>query len=310
MTQQHRELQQLSAVAQARALELDEQRKDPEKYRPIPTHIPALNEIIGGIPVSSPFYFLLTAKEKLGKTTIAQNLADAWRAGTTDPIIYFQLEELAQQYVDRIFSLRTSLTKSDIRMLNITDEQMQEIYEAAQAMLQNETNIFLQDDVFVFDRVLEEMDKIHCTKAVIDNFQLLDTKGYMGANAQERFASLSRRIREVRNQQGKSFIIVSQQSDTGKAFGSSGPDRDADLRVRIEEVFKEEGKKQVLIPNLRKLVVLPSRIAPEGECLVGFNGAKNMITPIANVNVEDMTFENIVEQETVVKTEQREFIFL
>lgn len=289
----------ISDIAQERALELDEWRKNPEKYRPIPTHLPDLNNIINGIPVYRPFIMVVKAMKKLGKTTLAMDLVDAWRIGLPDePILFFQCEELVDQYVDRIFSKRTSLTKDDIMMLRINDDQMQEIFEVAQAMIKGEHNLYLQDDVFTYEAMRKVMAELKCTKAVIDNFQVMDVTTSPGLTMQERYAINSKKLLTSRNKDGISWIVVSQESEIGKTFGSSALDRDGDILIGMDFVYQEnEDEEEVVVPNLRKVIVYPSRLSREGQFIAGFDGAKNSITHIASRKVEDLTFEKIVEQE-------------
>lgn len=295
----HRPARPIHAVAQERALEIDEWRKNPEKYRPIPTHLPDLNNIINGIPTHRPFIMVVKAMKKLGKTTLAMDLVDAWRAGLpNEPIVFFQCEELVDQYVDRIFSKRTSLTKDDIMMLRINDDQMQEIYEVAQAMIEGEHNLYLQDDVFTYEAMRKVMAELNCNKAVIDNFQVMDVTTSPGLTMQERYALNSKKLLTSRNRDGCSWIVVSQESEIGKTFGSSALDRDGDILIGMDVVYQKDAEEEdVEVPNLRKVIVYRSRLSRDGLFIAGFDGAKNSITHIANRKVEDLTFEKIVEQE-------------
>ena len=161
----------LGEIMQERALLLDERRKDPDKWRPIPTHIPALNDIILGFPVEQPFYMLLFSSEKIGKTTVGMDLADAWRRGSAEPVMYAQLEELSVQYADRTFAKTTSMTRSDIRMFSINDEQMQELYASALDFRKND-NLYIQDDLFSIYSLIQEAKRIGAKKIVIDDLQL------------------------------------------------------------------------------------------------------------------------------------------
>lgn len=288
----------LGEIMQERALLLDERRKEPDKWRPIPTHLPALNAIIGGFSVEQPFYMLLFSSEKIGKTTIGMDLADAWRMGTKEPVLYIQLEELGIQYADRTIARMTSLTRSDIRMFNISDAQMQEVYEAAQARTQND-NLYIQDDLFSVFAFHTEAKRLGCKKIVIDNLQLTDQEGHKGASAQERFAAISKYLVKMRNQEGYSYVVISQESTTGKSAMSSQPERDADIRIKIKRAYEtdSETEEEREVEGQRCLEVLPGRIGGTGLVYVTFDGNKNKIGPIVKKDINSNDFLEMVAAE-------------
>ncbi len=288
----------LGEIMQERALQLDERRKDPEKYRPIPTSIPDLNKIILGFPVEQPFYMLLFSSEKIGKSTVGMDFAESWRKGSKRPVMYAQLEELGMQYADRTLASMTSLTRSDIRMFNINDDQMQEVYAAALDVLQNSNKTYIQDDLFSIYSLIQEAKRIDCKDIVLDNLQLVDQDGFKGQSAQERFAAISRYLVKLRNQQGYSFVVVSQMGQEGRAFGSGQANRDADILIQLEHVYEtDEDDEERVVEGLRSLVVHPGRIGGTGICQVSFDGNKNKIRPVTTVDINSDRFLQILEKE-------------
>jgi len=304
----YRYSQTLGDIMQARALQIDIRRQEPNSYQPIPTHIPALNKLIdGGIPVEDPAYIVVLSPEKLGKTTVGMDLADSWRAGLIQrlgekdgKVLYVQLEELGKQYADRTFAKMTSLSRGDLRMFNITEDQMKEIYDAANLISQTGDNLLIQDDLFSIYGIIEEAKRIGCKNIVLDNLQLLDQQGFTGSSAQERFAAISRHLVKLRNQEGYSFIVISQMGAEGRAFGSGQANRDADLLIQLEYVYEqvnEEDNEEQVVEGLRCLHVLPSRIAREGRCQVAFDGSKSKISSVATVDINSHEFLQILEKE-------------
>lgn len=288
----------LGEIMQQRALDLDERRKDPEKYRPIPTSIPKLNEIILGFPVEQPFYMLLFSSEKIGKSTVGMDFAESWRKGSRTPVMYAQLEELGMQYADRTLAGMTSLKRSDIRMFNINDEQMQEIYAASLEVLQNSNAIYIQDDLFSIYSLIQEAKRINCKNIVLDNLQLIDQDGFKGSSAQERFAAISRYLVKLRNQGGYSFVVISQMGQEGRAFGSGQANRDADILIQIEHVYETDADdEERVVEGLRCLNVHPGRIGGIGKCQVAFDGNKSRIAPVITVDINSNEFLAILEKE-------------
>jgi KaiC/GvpD/RAD55 family RecA-like ATPase len=292
----------LGEVLLERADELERRLQDKDKYKPTPTHIPALNKIIGGFPVD-PFMMLLFAAEKLGKTTIAMDLADAWRKAE-EPVLYVQLEELTFQYADRYFSTHTNITKNDIRDLNIKPEQIREMREFAKSLKESgKDHLYLQDDLFVLEAIFEEAKRMEIKRIVIDNMSLFDLTSVKGSGEREKLVALTNLLVKYRNKEGFSFIVVSHEGGNNKAYGSSHLNKAADIIIQIEFAYQEatedSDSEPVKIPDQRCLHVLPSRLCDEGRAYVTFDGSKNKIGPIAVVKVDDPDFVEMLQREQV-----------
>jgi replicative DNA helicase len=307
---EYRKSRKLGDIMQERVLDLEVRRDDPEKYRPTPTHIDGLNNLFGGLPTQEdPFMLLVLASSKLGKTTFGMNLADAWRAGIPEDegVLYVQLEELSKQYADRVFSEMTSLTKDDIRMLRINDEQMREMEDAANKVSQGSNNLLIQDDLFSLEAIIEECVRLGIKRIVIDNLQLVSGAGF---SERERIATISRKIATLRNQEGYSIVVISQESSKGRAFGSEQPKMDADLIIEMGYVFDdpEEDDPEKATEGLRLLRVPPSRISKPGKVEVAFDGRHNKISNITTRNINEKGFIDFLKEEgpePIVRSEEQ-----
>lgn len=300
----HREIMKAIEALNARAVQLDEWRKDPDKYKPVSTGIPELDELIVGLPTAIPFYMLIVAQEKKGKSTVAQHLARAWAQGTGEKVAYYMLEELVFQYADRWIASHTSLTRNNLVKLEISDEQMQEIYEAIAE--HGDDSMLLQDDVFRVDTIINECKEKGIDRVVIDNLTIADQTGVQGANSRERFENLSKLLMRARNEFGMSFIVVSQDaSGEGKAFGSGQANRDADLIISVEDAYIDVDDEKVKLKDVRVLHVLESRLAPEGRAFVGFDGAKSLIYARTTVDIASQEFMTMVNQDSKNKKKKK-----
>jgi hypothetical protein len=164
-------------------------------------------------------------------------------------------------------------------------------------MTQND-NLLIQDDLFSLYALEQESKRLGCKKWVLDNLQLVDQQGIKGHNAQERLAAISRYIVKLRNQEGYSAIVISQESTTGRSAGSSQPERDCDIRIKIDYAYETgEDDEQRIVEGQRCLRVLPGRIGGTGECFVTFDGNKNKIGPIETVDINSDAFLAMVQTE-------------
>jgi len=165
----------------------------------------------------------------------------------------------------------------------------------------------VQDEIFDAKRMVEQMIEENITTGVIDNFQLIDRSTVPGGSDREKLERLSRYLAKVRNKKLLSFIVVAQESNN-RVFGSTQLQKDADLLISIESVYQQDesgGKKKrgrnkedrKTVPGLRRLRVLPSRMAREGSCVVAFDGARSTIGQIKTINVNGPEFLKDLETE-------------
>lgn len=290
----------------ARALEIDEQRKTPAEFAPVTTDIPELDNLIIGIPRAKPFIMLLVAKEKKGKTTVAQHLHRAWANGTGEKVAYYLLEELMDQYADRWIAAHTSLTRNDIVRLNINKDQMQEIYDAIADNMESLERYILEDGVFKLQAIIDECLTAGITKIVIDNMTFIDQKGVGGSNSRERYEALQSVLIKARNTKHMSFITVAHDaSGEGKAFGSGHANRAADIIISVEDAYINVDDEAVKLDDVRMLRVLESRLCPGGRAYVGFNGAKATISPRTAMDIASQEFTSMINASSKKKKKKK-----
>lgn len=283
----------------ARARQLEEWLKTPEQYRPVTTGIPELDGLVIGIPVAKPFIMLIVATEKKGKTTVAQHLHRAWADGTEEEVAYYLLEELIDQYADRWIAGNTSVSRNDIVRLQVTPDQMQEIYDSIAENTEFLQRYLLEDTVFRLQQIIDECYNNGIMKLVIDNMTFVDQEGLPGFNSRERYEAMQSILIKARNEKHMSIIEVAHDaSGEGKAFGSGHANRAADIIIAIEDAFSDVDGENVRLPDVRLLNVLESRLCPGGKAYVGFDGAKSLITPRKHVDIKSDDFIDLVNSAT------------
>lgn len=279
---------------------LEQEIKEPEKYRPIP--IPNNEDLTkvmaGGIPRSDPFVIVVLAKEKLGKTTVALTITDAWCGANEKGAIYFCLEEMRYQIAERMLSKYRNISRREIYQRNISQDEIGEMRKWADHF--KSYPFYLQDQVFDPKRMTRQALDLEVGLMVVDNLQITDMSSIAGREKREKIENVSAGFRQVRNKFGLSVLIVSQEGQEGKALGSLQANRDADGLLLVKDYMKYEvpeggGKKLIGVPtdNMREIEALRSRLPWSGTCYVQFDGDHSVIEDVPVKRNEDIDFDQI-----------------
>lgn len=271
--------------------ELKVRQSNPEAYRPISTGIPGLDDAFGGIVL--PSYVAIGGKWKSGKTALATNIvnaiANAHRAmikpgseeKTEVKVIYFHLEETQTQFAYRMMTMRTNeASRTKIRDLTLTDEDLQELEESAMQL--DDKNVWMTDQVYSADACIAIAVSQGAHIMVVDTFDLLQDPG--PANEVDRRAKISHKFLTARNQHGLTTIVVYQLNEDGKAYGSRAIYRDCDLVMEVTQTVDSYTKEPV--DGRLTITTRDGRQARGGdEVEVAFNGEFNRISPLNTTNL-------------------------
>lgn len=296
----------LHVSAQDHIARLDHERKNPELFAPIPIpNMVDLSKIMGGgLPRSEPFVIVVLATEKIGKTTLALALADAWCGANEEGCIYYCLEELHHQISERLLSKYANISRRNIYQRQLQDEDIEAMRKQLDGF--KEKRFYLQDSIFRPKNIVKQALDMEIPLSIIDNLQLTDKSGIPGRDTREKLEWISGYFRRARNKHGKSFLIVAQEGQEGKSFGSGQANRDADGILLMKETIKVEstdvnGKKKLVetaCKGLRDIVAKPSRLPWNGECTVTFDGDHSSLSDVQvrTVSFNDSDFFDVTEK--------------
>lgn len=281
---------QIGQAILARTEVLDEHRKDPERFAPVEIpHLKDLSAIMGGgLPKSEPFIITIISKEKIGKTTLAVELADAWQEFAKVPVLYFCLEELDYQIAERVLAKRLQISRKKLYRKQLDDVDIEQMKQWGEYFVEQNSPFYLQDKIFKLPNMVRQALEMKIPLLVIDNLQLADRKGMPGRDSREKLEAISAYCRQARNKHDLSFLIVAQEGQEGMSFGSGQVNRDTDgillLKHAIETHHEEvKGKRQLVegpVANLRVIEAKEGRLPWQGSCTVQFNGDYSQLKDI------------------------------
>lgn len=266
--------------------DLEMKQQHPEKYRPISFEIEELTNAIGGIVL--PSYVAVGGPAKTGKTTVLTHIAQlvamarrlVVRNGIPDQplkVFYFHLEELKNQFAYRMLTMGDDVTttRTMIRDLTLTEENFTELHARQQQL--DEIEIYMCDNVFTVDKMIEICLREGAQVMVIDTINLADD-GSNIQNEAQRLSTTSQKLIAARNNHGLTSLVAYQLNDDGKALNSRALYRDPDLILEIS--VPRDSSKEIIDGQLT-IEVKPSRQGKANvKVNVAFSGDNNRIGPL------------------------------
>jgi len=272
----------LSAAIRARVEQLNYERKHPELFKPIEIpHLKDLSQVMGGgLPRGEAVVMGIISKEKRGKTTLGVELIDAWCDVVPEGAIYFCLEELTPQIVDRVLAKRAGISRRSVYLRDVSDEDIELMTQWGNFFAAEKRRFFIQDMVFNPQVMVAQANALGVPLICVDNLQLFDKSTIPGRDAREKLEWVSAYFRQVRNETKLSSLIVAQEGEEGYSFGSGALNRDSDGVLLIKDTMKVSkgfvnGKEKLIetaANNMRTIEASRARLPWEGECTVAFDG--------------------------------------
>ncbi len=260
----------LSVIAQRRVEDLRERQKDPEKYKPLSTGIPDLDNLVGGIV--RPSYVGILGMAKRGKSSMAVHLAMTLGQTMKVKVLFYQLEELKWQFADRaLVAASENVDRTKIRDVVLSSDELDELDAIAKSWNENNVMLYVDDQLVNIETIGHDAINNKAGLIVVDTANLLT--GGKGDRL-ERLDYYSARFKDLRNRYGIGVIALFQLNEkTNRAYGSSAVYKDADLVLTMEQAMDEELETE--IPGMLDIRIDASRQSGTGKLTVAFDGSKS-----------------------------------
>jgi replicative DNA helicase len=225
---------------------------------------------------------IIAARPSMGKTALALNIAFNAAYLSQVPVAFFSLEMSKEQLVRRLLSSVGQIDASNLRRAFLTDQEWQNLQEAASYLL--ECPIYIDDTPAA--TALEIRGKSRRLKAegklgliIVDYLQLM--RGRSDADSrQEEISDISRSLKALSKELDVPVIALSQLSrkvedrprkipELADLRESGAIEQDADVIFFIyrDEVYKEDSNEK----GLAKIYLKKQRNGPTGEFTLFFD---------------------------------------
>ena len=247
----------------------------------VPTGFIDIDLSLGGLRGGN--YIVIAARPSMGKSTLAQNIAENCSALTGGYTLFFSLESGKIDIMDRFAACASSVSSSKVRLGSFTPNEWQRINDGMNK-LRNEMRIGIVDEfsLSVDDvRMISHLYKQECDLKliIIDYFQLLKEDFKKGANRTERLSDMSRKIKILARNLDVPIIILSQLSRECERRTDKTPmlsdlretgqienDSDVVLMLYREEFYSPT----VENANMAEVIIAKQRNGPTGTCKLRF----------------------------------------
>lgn len=238
--------------------------KDPEKWRGLPFGHPDLDAVTGGARKTE--FIVIAGAQKMGKTTLAVDmlLNFAQRVQQDEAVLLVSLEMSHSGIAARVFSNLAEIDVTKFRDYKLEESDWPKFKGAADRLAG--LPILWNDGAYTLEGVeaiIKEYGNIRVV--VVDYFQLMMGDRRL-AKRYEQLEDLSRRLKQLANQNGMTVIALSQQTrealksvvkqkDPNTMAGTQSLARDADMMLIILPLMKDDEE----VPHMREIWVALSR---------------------------------------------------
>lgn len=295
-------IQHISLLSEQRRKELILWHKDPEKYRPIPTGLFAIDRS-GGVRTQNGSYVVILGPDKAGKSAVGVKVGLSMSVKRNTHITVYALEESKMDWVDRVISfMSNSITRTRIMNLVLVEEDFDHWARDLNPDLE-QTTLHVEDQLWkakdIIDSTIASIKEEIKTKGykdveeykdkgvrricLIDGFQLLTD--FPGTDENERLTNISRLFMEARSKWGITFIVIAQLNKAGRAYGSEAVYKDANLLLELRRKRGQDGNPEV---GMAQLAVLPNRqSAPYPFMDILLDGDHSRVANVGSIVLND-----------------------
>jgi replicative DNA helicase len=265
---------------------------NPDEHQGWRTHIPELNDILGGI--HKHWYIVIGGPQKGGKTAMAVSLLTFFGKSNLK-VLPISLEMSDMQYATRLFANVGGIDTDKFRDIQLTDEDWKDAKFAKDTISQFEGafNYGARD----IETVHGLVDEIKPDILFVDYVQLMSSRKVHGKR-HEVLAHISAELKGMTLDYPMAVIALvqvgqeaakSNNFNTAYGFhGSSAFKNDADVAMVIAPVFNPAGE---ITPEKKRVHIVASRHSREDSFDVTFVGARSLIggaPKIEKVNMGDV----------------------
>lgn len=243
---------------------------------------------------------IVAARPSMGKTTFAMNLCENAsmldievqdengnvRKVPNKPVLIFSLEMPAEQIMMRMFASLSRVNQTKIRTGQLDDEEDMARIAATVAMLQERSNIYIDDSSGLTPTELRSRarrvykDNGGLSLIMVDYLQLMRAPGFADNRTLE-IAEISRSLKALAKELEVPVVALSQLNRSLEQRADKRPvnsdlresgsiEQDADLIMFIyrDEVYNENSEKK----GIAEIIIGKQRNGPIGRTPLTFNG--------------------------------------
>lgn len=270
-----KQLERIDVLTERALEDIKHRQEHPELYRPIPSNLEDLDELIGGFLEAD--YVVIGGKHKVGKSSLLLHIAMAIATSGRGRVDYYSLEEMKRQMAIRALSRQTVATnRTMIRNLTLQPHNIKELEDAHKTIADANIDLWVADNIFTPEEMIERAiaDGSTTRFIAIDYLQLMMIKKDAEKEYQK-WDKISAMMIRARNEYGLGILMTYQIGDNDKAYGTRSVYKDADLLMEVErdidKITEIEKKESVRVNILR------SRICGSGKCELGFDGPHSRV---------------------------------
>lgn len=230
------------------------------------TSLTDLDDLLGGLKPGG--LYVLAARPKMGKTTLAQNIAEHCALCEKKPVAVFSFEMQPDELGDRMLASIGNISASRIRSGDLDDVDWTNVTAAMQKLRGAEIFISRPSNARV-EHVVAQVRRQHARKplglVVIDYLQLMT---YAGDNPAQGYGQITRALKLMAGELGLPVLLLSQlnrkleerpnkrpmPSDL-RDSGSIEQDADAVIFIYRDEVYDRasrfKGTAEIIVPLQR-----------------------------------------------------------
>lgn len=254
------------------------------------TGIAELDTITGGLEPGQ--LVIVAARPSVGKTALALNIADhATQQGNS--IAFFSLEMTRRELIQRLISLRTSVSVSEMRSGELTPEQWN-LISASHGQADGQR-------LHLIDRSSIGVPYVRATARKLKrkhglNLIIVDYLGLMrgeGQNRTQEIGSLSRGLKALAKELGVPVIVLAQLNRATETRQDKRPmlsdlrdsgeiEQDADIVAMLHREDQHNPASEWC--GLAELIVRKNRSGPLGDLLLALDGPTMRFTRHAGPN--------------------------
>ncbi len=269
---------QIQTVIEELFDKLDTLQQDRGSLIGVPTGFSELDKLTGGLQKSD--LIIVAARPSFGKSSFALGLAHTAAVLHNRTVGIFSLEMQAEQVVQRILSIETSVEIHTIRVGNISDREWMSLSRALGRV--GESPIYIDDSPLL--TVMDMKSKCRRLQAehgldmvIVDYLQLM--QGQRSDNRVQQIAEISRGLKALARELNVPVIALSQLSRAIESrtdhrpmlsdlreSGSIEQDADIVLFIHREDKFNPETDKK----NVAEIILAKHRNGPTDKFQVHF----------------------------------------
>lgn len=174
--------------------------------------IPGMDDIL--LPARRGRLCLLAARPSVGKTAMAESIADHWARQGRGPILFVSLEMDREELMDRAMARDTGIPSEAISRGHLSKEQLEVVMDAA-ALRGAGAVHYLDEGSITTSRIKSAAAKLKMQGdgtlggIIVDYTQLLEDPGN-GGNDNSRVAAISRALKQTARSMGCPVLAMSQ----------------------------------------------------------------------------------------------------